>query len=87
MSWSPDGERIAICGKNDDGQARILDFSIKNNTGQFLPLTNFSEIDDVIWLADAFGLDNYGKRKIRRTVSNLARRLSFGRSAARYARF
>ena len=63
MSWSPDGERIAICGKNDDGQARILDFSIKNKTGQFLPLTNFSEIDDAIWLADASGLLITAKEK------------------------
>ena len=63
MSWSPDGERIAICGKTDDGQARILDFSIKNKTGQFLPLTNFSEIDDAIWLTDASGLMITAKEK------------------------
>ncbi len=63
MSWSPDGERIAICGKNDDGQAQILDFSVKNKTGQFLPLTNFSEIDDAIWLADASGLMITAKEK------------------------
>ena len=63
MSWSPDGERIAICGKDDDGQARILDFSIKHRTGQFLPLTNFSEIDDAIWLADGSGLIITAKEK------------------------
>ena len=63
MSWSPDGERIALCGKNEDGQARILDFSIKNRTGQYLPVTNFSEIDDALWLADGSGLMITAKEK------------------------
>lgn len=63
MSWSPDGERLAICGKNDDGQAGILDFSIKTRTGRFLPTSNFSEIDDAAWLADGSGLLITAKEK------------------------
>lgn len=63
MSWSPDGERLAICGKDNTGQAKILDFSIKTRTGQFLPTPNFSEIDDAVWLTDGSGLLVTAKEK------------------------
>ena len=63
MSWSPDGERIAICGKNNDGQPRILDYSIKSRAGQFLPASNFSEISSAWWLADGSGLLIMAKEK------------------------
>lgn len=63
MSWSPDGERLAICGTTDDGKAQILDFSINARTGQFLPLPNFNHIDDALWLADGSGLLITAKEK------------------------
>lgn len=63
MSWSPDGERIVLCGKSNDGQARILDFSIKTQSGKYLPIQNFSQIDDVVWLADNSGLLITAKEK------------------------
>lgn len=63
MSWSPDGTRIALCGKDYEGKAKILDFSIKNRTGQFLPAQDFSEIDDAVWLADGSGLLITAKEK------------------------
>jgi Tol biopolymer transport system component len=63
MSWSPDGERVALCGRGDDGRPRILDFSIKDRTGSFLPSPNFSQIDDVLWLADGSGLLITAKEK------------------------
>jgi len=63
MSWSPDGERLALCGKGDDGQARILDFSVKDKTGQYFQTPNFSDIDDVAWLADNSGLLITAKEK------------------------
>ncbi len=63
MSWSPDGERVAVCGKGSDGRPQILDFSIDARTGQFLPLPNFNEIDDALWLADGSGLLITAKKK------------------------
>lgn len=63
MSWSPDGERIALCGKDGDGKARILDYSVKDRTGQYFPVSNFSEIDDAAWLADNSGLIITAKEK------------------------
>lgn len=63
MSWSPDGKRLALCGKNDDGKPQILDFSVNERNGQFLPLPDFSAIDDVLWLADSSGLLITAKEK------------------------
>lgn len=63
MSWSPDSERVAICGRNADGQAKILDYSIKNKSGEYFSTPNFSEIDDVLWLADGSGLLITAKEK------------------------
>lgn len=63
MSFSPDGERIAVCGKSDDGKAKILDFSIKAKTAQYFKLPDFSEIDDALWLSDGSGLLITAKEK------------------------
>lgn len=63
MSWSPDGKRLALCGKSDDGKPQILDFSVNERNGQFLPVPDFSAIDDVLWLADASGLLITAKEK------------------------
>lgn len=63
MSWSPDGERLAICGKDDDGQSRILEFSVKDQTNRYLPIPNFNAVDDAAWLADGSGLLVTAKEK------------------------
>ncbi len=63
MSWSPDGERLAVCGKDADGKSRILDFSVKNQTGDYLTMPNFDAIDDAAWLADGSGLLITAKEK------------------------
>lgn len=63
MSFSPDGEHIAVCGKSDDGKAKILDFSIKAKTAQYFKLPNFNEIDDALWLGDGSGLLITAKEK------------------------
>lgn len=63
MSWSPDGTRLALCGRGENGKAGILDFSIKNKTGEYFPTPNFSEIDDALWLADGSGLLITAKEK------------------------
>ncbi len=63
MSWSPDGERLAICGKDNDGRARILDFLVSEQTGGYLPMPDFNSIDDAVWLADGSGLLITAKEK------------------------
>lgn len=63
MSWSPDGERVAICGRDTNGQARILDYSVKDKSGKYFSTQNFNEIDDVLWLSDKSGLLITAKEK------------------------
>lgn len=63
MSWSPDGERVVLCGKGDDGLAKLLEFSVKERTARFVSIPNFSQIDDAIWLADGAGLLVTAKEK------------------------
>lgn len=63
MSWSPDGTRLAICGRDANGKARILDFSVKDKIGEYFPTPNFNEIDDALWLSDKSGLLITAKEK------------------------
>lgn len=63
ISFSPDGERIALCGKDDAGKSRILDVSVASRAVAYLTIPEFSDVDDVVWLPDGSGVLVTAKEK------------------------
>ncbi len=59
-SWSPDGERIAICGgRVEQGKAHpeLLEISVADGAQKVIPTpSNWNSLDDVQWLPDETGL-------------------------------
>jgi Tol biopolymer transport system component len=59
LSWSPDGSLIAVCGvRTEQGRdhAELLEISVSDGARRILPTTDWSTIDDAVWLADGASL-------------------------------
>ena len=60
LSWSPDGERIAVCGGEVDEQgkrkAELLEVSPRDGSIKPISIPNWDFVDDAIWLRDQTGL-------------------------------
>lgn len=59
MSWSPDGEKIAICGARYEGGKRIselIEVNVRDGGEKTIPTPPWNYLDDVEWLGDGTGL-------------------------------
>jgi Tol biopolymer transport system component/DNA-binding winged helix-turn-helix (wHTH) protein len=60
LCWSPDGERIAVCGSELDTRGKskgeLLDVSTRDGSIKRIPIPDWDSVDDAIWLRDQTAL-------------------------------
>lgn len=61
LSWSPDGQKIAICGAqvvagNSRGRYELIEVSVADGSERNIPIPDWNYLDDVQWLSDQSGL-------------------------------
>lgn len=59
LSWSPDGQKIALCGgRIVDGKSHyeLIEVSVADGVERNIPTPDWNYLDDVVWLSDQSGL-------------------------------